>query len=50
MTPAEYNLIITRLNALGLATIGAVQGGLPSFGLSHATGSEILQLLPVAAS
>ncbi len=36
--------------ALGLATIGAVQGGLPAFGLSLATWSQTLQLLPVAAS
>jgi MFS superfamily sulfate permease-like transporter len=36
--------------ALGLATIGAVQGGLPAFGLTLATWSQTLQLLPVAAS
>jgi MFS superfamily sulfate permease-like transporter len=36
--------------ALGLATIGTVQGGLPAFGLSLATWSQTLQLLPVAAS
>jgi SulP family sulfate permease len=36
--------------ALGLATIGPVHGGLPSFGVSLATWSETLQLLPVAAS
>jgi sulfate permease, SulP family len=36
--------------ALGLATIGAVQGGLPALGLTLATWSETLQLLPVAAS
>jgi len=35
---------------LGLATIGAVQGGLPAFGLTLATWSQTLQLLPVAAS
>jgi sulfate permease, SulP family len=39
-----------HLAALGVATIGPVQGGLPSFGLSLATWSETLQLLPVAAS
>ena len=39
-----------NLAALGLATIGPVQGGLPSFGLPLATWSETLQLLPVAAS
>ncbi len=39
-----------NLAALGLATIGRVQGGLPSFGLPLATWSETLQLLPVAAS
>ena len=36
--------------ALGMATIGPVRGGLPSFGLPLATWSETLQLLPVAAS
>ncbi len=35
---------------LGLATIGAVPGGLPAFGLHLATWSQTLQLLPVAAS
>jgi SulP family sulfate permease len=39
-----------NLTALGLATIGTVRGGLPSFGLPLATWSETLQLLPVAAS
>ena len=38
------------LAALGLATIGPVPGGLPSFGLPLAGWSETLQLLPVAAS
>lgn len=38
------------LAALGVATIGPVPGGLPSFGLPLATWSETLQLLPVAAS
>ncbi len=36
--------------ALGLATIGSVQGGLPALGLTLAPWSETLQLLPVAAS
>lgn len=36
--------------ALGLATIGPVRGGLPSFGLPLASWSETLELLPVAAS
>jgi sulfate permease, SulP family len=39
-----------NLAALGLATIGRVRGGLPSFGLPLATWGETLQLLPVAAS
>ena len=39
-----------NLAALGLATIGPVRGGLPSFGLSLAPWSQTLQLLPVAAS
>jgi len=39
-----------NLAAHGLATIGPVHGGLPSFGLPLATWSETLQLLPVAAS
>jgi sulfate permease, SulP family len=39
-----------NLAGLGVATIGPVAGGLPSFGLSLATWSETLQLLPVAAS
>lgn len=39
-----------NLVALGLATLGPVQGGLPSFGLPLATWSETLELLPVAAS
>ncbi len=38
------------LAAIGVATIGPVPGGLPSFGLPVATWSEVLQLLPVAAS
>jgi len=38
------------LGALGVATIGPVPGGLPSLGLSLASWSETLQLLPVAAS
>lgn len=41
---------VWNLAALGLATIGPVQGGLPSFGVPLATWSETLQLLPVAAS
>jgi sulfate permease, SulP family len=36
--------------ALGLATIGPIQGGLPAFGLTLASWSQTLQLLPVAAS
>jgi MFS superfamily sulfate permease-like transporter len=36
--------------ALGLATIGRIQGGLPAIGLTLATWSQTLQLLPVAAS
>jgi high affinity sulfate transporter 1 len=36
--------------ALGLATIGSVPGGLPAIGLTLATWSETLQLLPVAGS
>ena len=36
--------------ALGLATIGPIQGGLPAFGLTLATWSQTLDLLPVAAS
>lgn len=36
--------------ALGLATIGPIQGGLPAIGLTLATWSQTLQLLPVAAS
>jgi sulfate permease, SulP family len=39
-----------NLATLGVATIGPVPGGLPSFGLPLATWREILQLLPVAAS
>ena len=35
---------------LGLATIGTIRGGLPAFGLTLATWSQTLQLLPVAAS
>jgi sulfate permease, SulP family len=38
------------LAALGVATIGPVPGGLPSFGLPFATWEETLQLLAVAAS
>jgi sulfate permease, SulP family len=38
------------LEALGVATIGPVPGGLPSFGLPFPSWSETLQLLPVAAS
>lgn len=38
------------LAALGVATIGPVAGGLPSFGLPLASWSETLQLLPVALS
>jgi SulP family sulfate permease len=34
----------------GIAVIGLVPGGLPSFGLPHVTWSELLALLPVAAS
>jgi len=36
--------------ALGLATMGPIQGGLPAIGLTLATWSQTLQLLPVAAS
>jgi sulfate permease, SulP family len=36
--------------ALGLAIIGPIQGGLPAIGLTLATWSQTLQLLPVAAS
>lgn len=39
-----------RLAARGLATIGPVQGGLPSLGLPLPTWGDTLQLLPVAAS
>lgn len=39
-----------RLAALGVATLGPVSGGLPSFGLAFSSWSETLQLLPVAAS
>jgi len=35
---------------LGLATVGALQGGLPAIGVHLATWSQTLQLLPVAAS
>jgi len=38
------------LAALGVATIGPVPGGLPSFGLPIVTWSETFELLPVAAS
>lgn len=38
------------LSTRGLATMGPIQGGLPAFGLSLASWSETLQLLPVAAS
>ena len=41
---------IWGLAAFGIATIGPVSGGLPSFGLPLATWSEALRLLPVAAS
>lgn len=41
---------IWDLASLGVVTIGPVQGGIPSFGLSLATWSETLQLVPVAAS
>ncbi|HUE12109.1 MAG TPA: SulP family inorganic anion transporter [Steroidobacteraceae bacterium] len=34
----------------GIAVIGLVPGGLPSFGVPHVTWSEILALLPIAAS
>ena len=34
----------------GIAVIGLVPGGLPSFGLPHVTLSEVLALLPIAAS
>src|SRR5580692_5181756 len=34
----------------GIAVIGAVPGGLPTFRLPHVTASDILALLPVAAS
>jgi sulfate permease, SulP family len=36
--------------ALGLATIGPIRGGLPALGLTLASWSQTLQLLPVAAS
>jgi sulfate permease, SulP family len=36
--------------ALGLATIGPIQGGLPALSLTLASWSQTLQLLPVAAS
>lgn len=39
-----------NLTALGVATIGPVRGGLPSLGLTLATWSETLRLLPVAVS
>jgi MFS superfamily sulfate permease-like transporter len=38
------------LTALGVATLGPVAGGLPSLGMSLASWSATLQLLPVAAS
>lgn len=38
------------LTALGVATIGPIPGGLPSFRLHMITWSEVRQLLPVAAS
>jgi SulP family sulfate permease len=38
------------LAALGVVTIGPVAGGLPPFGLTLASWSEIRQLLPVAVS
>jgi SulP family sulfate permease len=34
----------------GIAVVGAVPGGLPTFRLPHVTASDILALLPVAAS
>ncbi|HVW69017.1 MAG TPA: SulP family inorganic anion transporter [Steroidobacteraceae bacterium] len=39
-----------NLAAHGVATIGPIPGGLPSFGLSLASWTETLQLLPIAAS
>lgn len=39
-----------HLAAMGVSTLGAVSGGLPSFGLPRVTWSEVLQLLPVALS
>ncbi len=36
--------------AKGIAIIGPIPGGLPSFGLPNVTLSEVLALLPVAAS
>jgi SulP family sulfate permease len=39
-----------NLAALGVATIGPVPGGLPSFGLPFGSWGETVQLLPVAAS
>lgn len=41
---------VLGLTALGVATIGPIPGGLPSFGLHLITWSEVRQLLPVAAS
>jgi len=41
---------VLHLEALGVATMGPVPGGLPSLGLQLVTWSETLQLLPVAAS
>jgi MFS superfamily sulfate permease-like transporter len=39
-----------NLAALGVATIGPVPGGLPAFGLSRVSWSELMQLIPIAAS
>jgi SulP family sulfate permease len=39
-----------QFSAHGIATIGPVPGGLPAFGLPSVTWSEVLALLPVAAS
>ena len=41
---------VWNVAGLGLAMIGPIRGGLPSFGLPLVTWSETLQLLPVAAS
>ena len=39
-----------QFSAHGIATIGPVPGGLPAFGLPSVTWSEVLALLPVAAT